>query len=269
MRITAHLLSARLFLAVAALLPLPAQACDLALVLAVDVSGSVDATEYRIQMDGLAAGLRDGVVSEALVIAKAQVSLIQWSGRARQEVSIPWTTIGNFDDVEALAQAIEAAPRPWRNFSTALGEALLLGLNQFSQAPDCSRRVIDLSGDGPSNEGVEPATLKPMLRAAGITVNAIAIEQSAPDLTAYFYEHVIRGEGAFVETAHRFADYPDKIRRKLVREIARKTAGHQRGMSPASEPASGGTQGSAQGAENWPTEVGLQKIAQRGADSAK
>ncbi|MCD9148246.1 DUF1194 domain-containing protein [Pseudophaeobacter flagellatus] len=265
MRITTHLLpAARLFLAVAALLPLPARACDLALVLAVDVSGSVDATEYRIQMDGLAAGLRDGVVSEALVTAKAQVSLIQWSGRARQEVSIPWTTIGSFDDVEALAQAIEAAPRPWRNFSTALGEALLLGLNQFTQAPDCSRRVIDLSGDGPSNEGLEPATLKPMLRAAGVTVNAIAIEQSAPNLTAYFYEHVIRGDGAFVETARGFADYPDKIRRKLVREVARKTAGHHPDIPPASGPAPSGAQGSAQGGENWPTEVGLQKTHKGG-----
>ena len=98
---------ARLFAAVLLALPLPGWACDLALVLAVDVSGSVDATEYRIQMDGLAAGLRDGVVSEALVNAQAQVTLIQWSGRARQEISIPWTPTRTFEEVEALARAVE------------------------------------------------------------------------------------------------------------------------------------------------------------------
>ncbi|KPD13554.1 DUF1194 domain-containing protein [Phaeobacter sp. 11ANDIMAR09] len=240
---------ARLFAAVLLALPLPGWACDLALVLAVDVSGSVDATEYRIQMDGLAAGLRDGVVSEALVNAQAQVTLIQWSGRARQEISIPWTPTRTFDEVEALAQRVEATPRPWRNYSTALGEALLLGLEQIVTGPNCKRRVIDLSGDGPSNEGVEPATLKPLMRQADVTVNAIAIEQSEPELTAYFYEHVIRGEGAFVETAHSFRDYPEKIRRKLVREVAQKTAG---ALSPPENKA-----------------ADLQKFAQGSADSAK
>ena len=225
-------IKARLFAAVFLALPLPGWACDLALVLAVDVSGSVDATEYRVQMDGLAAGLRDGVVSEALVNAQAQVTLIQWSGRARQEISIPWTSTRTFDEVEALARMVETVPRPWRNFSTALGEALLLGLTQITEGPDCKRRVIDLSGDGPSNEGVEPGTLKRLMRQAEVTVNAIAIEQSEPELTAYFYEHVIQGEGAFVETARSFSDYPEKIRRKLVREVARKTAQIQ----PAPEP---------------------------------
>lgn len=218
-------IQARLFAGLISLLPLPGFACDLALVLAVDVSGSVDATEYRIQMDGLAQGLRDGVVSEALVRAQAQVTLIQWSGQSRQEVSIPWTGIRDFEDVEALAQAIEIAPRPWRNYSTALGEALVLGLTELARGPDCKRRVIDLSGDGYSNEGVEPEAVRPLLARADVTVNAIAIEQSEPELTSYFYEQVIRGEGAFVETAIDFRDYPEKIRRKLVREVARKTAG--------------------------------------------
>ncbi len=204
--------------------PLRAAACDLALVLAVDVSGSVDAEEYRIQMDGLAAGLRDGVVSEALVKARAQVLLIQWSGESRQEVTLPWGPVRSFADVEALARRIEQAPRPWRNYSTAVGEALLLALDQFSAVPDCKRRVIDISGDGFSNEGVEPREAHGALSALGVTVNAIAIEQSEPDLTAYFFENVIRGEGAFVVTAASFDDYPARIRKKLVREVARQTA---------------------------------------------
>ncbi|MBY6137519.1 DUF1194 domain-containing protein [Nocardioides marinus] len=204
--------------------PSRALACDLALVLAVDVSGSVDAEEYRIQMDGLAAGLRDGVVSEALVRARAQVSLVQWSGRSRQEVSLGWAQLRSFADVETLAQRIETAPRPWRNYSTAVGEALFLALEQFAAVPDCRRRVIDISGDGFSNEGVEPRAAHGPLAAAGVTVNAIAIEQSEPGLTAYFFENVIRGEGAFVVTAASFADYPARIRKKLVREVAQQTA---------------------------------------------
>lgn len=208
-----------------ALLPLRAASCDLALVLAVDVSGSVDAQEYRVQMDGLAAGLRDGIVSEALVRARAQVLLMQWSGQSRQEVTLDWVQVASFADVEQLAQSIEQAPRPWRNYSTAVGEALYLALDQFQLVPECSRRVIDISGDGYSNEGVEPREAHGALAAAGVTVNAIAIEQSEPGLTAYFYENVIRGEGAFVVTAVSFADYPARIRKKLVREVARQTAG--------------------------------------------
>ncbi|QAX28639.1 DUF1194 domain-containing protein [Leisingera sp. NJS204] len=204
--------------------PLRAAACDLALVLAVDVSGSVDAKEYRIQMDGLAAGLRDGLVSEALVKARAQVLLVQWSGESRQEVTLPWVPVRSFADVEALARQIEQAPRPWRNYSTAVGEALFLALDQFSSVPDCRRRVIDISGDGFSNEGVEPREAHGALSALGVTVNAIAIEQSEPDLTAYFFENVIRGDGAFVVTASSFDDYPSRIRKKLVREVAKQTA---------------------------------------------
>ncbi len=206
------------------ILPLRAGACELALLLAVDVSGSVDTREYRTQMDGLAAALRDGVVSEALLVGRARVAVMQWSGASRQEMSIPWTVITSFDDVETLAERIQSAPRPWRNYSTALGQALAVGVAQFAQVPECRRRIIDVSGDGKSNEGLAPQEMRRSLTDFGITVNAIAIEESEADLTAYFYESVIWGEGAFVVTASSFADYPMQIRRKLIREVAQKTA---------------------------------------------
>ena len=196
----------------------PAHACELALALAVDVSGSVDRREFRVQMDGLAEALRDGVVSEALVRAEAAVTLVQWTGSSRQAVAVPWTRIRSFEDAEGFADAVATAPRVWRNYSTAIGEALRFGLAQFETAPDCRRRVIDVSGDGPSNEGIEPGAVREDLRAAGVSVNALAIEESEADLTAYFWENVIVGEGAFVVTANRFADYPDRIRLKLRRE---------------------------------------------------
>jgi Ca-activated chloride channel family protein len=202
-----------------ALWPAQLPACDLALALAVDVSGSVDPQEYRIQMQGLADALRDGVVSEALVRAEAAVMLVQWTGTSRQEVTLPWTRITSFEDAEALAQQVETAPRAWRNFSTAIGDALEFILMQWPDAPACERQIIDVSGDGVSNEGREPRSLHPQLSALGITVNALAIEESEEDLTGYFYENLIHGEGAFVITANRFEDYPDAIRQKLLREV--------------------------------------------------
>ncbi|WP_386628278.1 DUF1194 domain-containing protein [Sulfitobacter geojensis] len=206
------------------ILPLPAAACGLALVLAVDVSGSVDQREYRIQMDGLAEALRDGIVVDALIDQEAQVSLIQWSGSSRQEVSVPWTQLTRVADVYRLADAIEAAPRRWRNYSTAIGEALALAIAAFEdleKTTACDRRVIDVSGDGVSNEGPSPQSMRQALRRAAINVNALAIEEEGEDLTAYFYENLIDGEGAFVITANGFQDYPAQIQRKLQRETTK------------------------------------------------
>lgn len=212
-----------LILSLAAILTLaqPARPCDIALALAVDVSGSVDPGEYRTQMRGLAEALRDGAVAEALVRAQARVILIQWTGSSRQEVTLPWVHLRSFADVEALADRVADAPRRWRKFSTAIGEALDFTLAQFDDIPACKRRIIDVSGDGISNEGQEPRALRPRLRAAGITVNALAIEEDAGDLTAWFFENLITGEGAFVVTADGFADYPARIRLKLYREVTR------------------------------------------------
>ncbi len=193
-------------------------ACELALALAVDVSGSVDAREYRIQMQGLAAGLRDGVVSEALVKAKAQLALVHWTGTSRQALVIPWIQLRTFEDVENFADLVESTPRAWRNYSTAIGEALRYTLTEIALVPLCERYVIDVSGDGSSNEGVEPKFILADLRAAGVTVNALVIEGAEDDLTGYFWENVITGEGSFVVTADGFEDYGAKMRIKLRRE---------------------------------------------------
>ncbi|MEM7597165.1 MAG: DUF1194 domain-containing protein [Pseudomonadota bacterium] len=203
----------------------PAHACDIALVLAVDVSGSVDNTEFRIQMDGLAEGLRDPSVSEALVAGEAAISVLQWTGTTRQAVSVPWTQVKSFDDLETLANEIEAVTRKWRNYSTAIGEALEFSAALFAEAPPCDRRVVDVSGDGASNEGVEPADVRVQLDAQGITVNALVIEGAEPDLTKYFRENVIVGPGAFVITANSFEEYPKRMQMKLLREVAKQISG--------------------------------------------
>ncbi len=198
-----------------------AAACEVALVLAVDVSGSVDQREYRIQMQGLADGLRDGAVSEALVVGEAAVLVLQWTGTSRQRVVVPWQRMTDFDAIEALAARIETTPRVWRNFSTAIGEALEVGAAQFRDVPQCRRRVIDVSGDGSSNEGPGPRDLHGLLRQEGIVVNALVIEGAEPRVIEYFWENVIHGPGAFVITANDYAEYPARMRRKLLREVTK------------------------------------------------
>jgi Ca-activated chloride channel family protein len=200
------------------------QACDLALVLAVDVSGSVDTEEYKIQMQGLAEALRDGAISEALVVREAAVQVIQWTGTGRHRVSVPWTRIRTFDDTDLLADEIENDQRIWRNFSTALGEAVRFAQRSFDAVPDCARRVIDVSGDGRSNEGIRPPELHASLLADGIIVNGLAIEAYDKGLTAYFEEQLIVGPGAFAMRAATFKEYPDRIRRKLLREITKQVS---------------------------------------------
>lgn len=202
----------------------PAKACDIALILAVDVSGSVNPDEYRIQMDGLATALQDGSIAEALVLLRASVMVMQWTGTSRQHISVPWRQITDFEDVDELAAQVAGIDRSWRNFSTAIGEAMQLALDSFAQVPDCARRTVDISGDGVSNEGVSPMALWPALRAAGVTVNGLAIESDFSGLSDYYRRDVITGPGAFVVTADDFEDYPRAIRLKLLRELLKQTA---------------------------------------------
>ena len=202
----------------------PIHACEVALMLAVDGSGSVDPNEYRIQMEGLAAGLVDRAVSGALVAGRSKVALMQWTGTSRQTVVIGWQEMRDDLDVIAFANEVATVPREWRNFSTAIGEALLLSLPHFAQVPECERHVVDISGDGPSNEGRVPNAVWPELKAAGVTVNALVIEASVPGLTRYFESDVITGPAADAVTANTFEDYPAEIRRKLLRELTKPLA---------------------------------------------
>lgn len=211
--------------AVAAIFAMPASACDIALVLAIDVSGSVDPAEYSLQSEGLSTALGDPIVSEALVNARALVAVVQWSGEPHHSLTVPWTATDKHADVAALRARIEAAPRAFRNYSTAIGEAIRVSADLFETAPRaCRRKVIDVSGDGQSNEGAEPEAMRARLDAERITVNGLAIEGSEDGIAAYYRKHVIYGPGAFVEVARDFKDFPRAIRRKLLRELADKVA---------------------------------------------
>ena len=207
----------------AALFAAPAAACETALVLAIDVSGSVDPGEYRLQMDGLAAALRDSTVRDAMIAAEARVAVLQWSGSSRQRVMVPWIAMTDETRVEALATQVETAPRAFRHYSTAIGEALRTAAGMLGEiAGDCERQVVDVSGDGENNEGVEVGRMRDALVRGGVTVNGLAIDIGGEGLTAYFHRNVIGGPGAFVLTARDFEDYPRAIRRKLLRELTDK-----------------------------------------------
>ena len=119
---------------------------------------------------------------------------------------------------------VDETPRLWRNYSTAIGEALLLGLETMQTAPDCERLVIDVSGDGESNEGVVPQDVKPLMARAGITVNGLVIDTRNEGILDYYRANVITGQESFVVSANSFDEYPDRIREKLIRELTKQFA---------------------------------------------
>lgn len=209
----------RAAVAAATLAATPAAGCDLALALAVDVSGSVAGHEYRQQLDGLAAALGDPDIGAALIRGRAAVTLIQWTGASRQEVVVPWTRVTDAETLSALRGAVAGSERRWDGFSTAIGAALRFAASRFDEVSDCARHVIDISGDGSSNQGVAPERVGPALGAQGVTVNGLAITGSEPFLTQYFQARVIAGPGAFVVSARGYSDYPRAIRHKLAREV--------------------------------------------------
>ena len=199
------------------------QSCALALALAIDVSGSVDQAEYGLQMSGLAAALRSDEVANALATVgdgQVYISAMHWSGTGQQAEIAPWTLIRGRESINRFAALLEAQPRSFDKFSTAIGEALVFAEAQFAKlSVPCRRRVIDVSGDGRSNEGWSPNLIRDGLVGRGVTINALAILANDIELLSYFQRYIIGGAGSFVMSADHFVDYPLAIKRKLVREI--------------------------------------------------
>ena len=200
----------------------PIAACETALLLAVDVSGSISNEEYALQMQGLADALDDPAIIEALTEGLDRLALVHWSGLGKQRLSLPWTAMQTPDDVAALAEAIRHIKRPQDHTDTAIGEALYFSLAQFPAVSDCRRQVIDLSGDGAENAGKTLFAARAAVEAHSITLNAIAIEEyaDATTLSGYFRRFVISHDG-FVVTAKELADYPRAIHEKLLRELTK------------------------------------------------
>ncbi|QQA43280.1 DUF1194 domain-containing protein [Pelagovum pacificum] len=202
------------------LLSTPARACDTALLLMMDVSNSIDPAEFRLQTDGLADALIDPEVSEALVQGQVALTVVQWSGPERQEVSLPWTIMATPADVVAYSQQARSLIRAFVLSDTAPAEALRFAFDHMDRAPDCERQIIDVSGDGTPNAGTDVRGLAREAQRRGITVNGIAIEGMGLTITNFYRRAIITRDG-FVITARGHREYPDAIRRKILREISR------------------------------------------------
>lgn len=204
---------------------MPAQACRLALVLAVDVSNSVDETEDQLQRRGLANALLDPDVQDAFFVTDDPVALFvfEWSGRHHQKVLVNWRDVKTELDLIDVSARIANSVRGQRDFPTAMGYALGYAANRLRERPDCFARTIDVAGDGKSNDGFGPAEAYNAFPFANVTVNGLVVDASIletrDDLVAFFTGEVIRGPSAFIEVANGFDDYEDAMRRKLIREL--------------------------------------------------
>lgn len=208
-------------LALALLLwPAALPACQTALVLAIDVSNSVDDAEYRLQVDGLADALVDPVVTEALLRDRVALLVFQWSGVGEQVVTQGWARMADVLAVADFARAARATPRAIELGNTAPAEAIRFAAAQFAAVPDCVRQVIDVSGDGTPNAGGDTRLARAAAQAAGITINGIAIESLGVAISGFYRRDLITADG-FVMTARGHRDYPAAIRAKLIRELAR------------------------------------------------
>jgi Ca-activated chloride channel family protein len=197
----------------------PVAACQTALVLAMDVSNSVDPGEYRLQVDGLAAALRDPVIAEILVRGQSALTVVQWSGANRQAVSLDWTQMYSQAQLSAFAAAVETMPRAFVLSDTAPAEALDFARRHLADGPDCARRIVDMSGDGTPNSGGEMGQARRRAERAGITVNGLAIEGIGVAISNFYRRSVITRDG-FVVTARGHRDYARAIRQKILREIS-------------------------------------------------
>jgi len=196
---------------------------DLALVLALDSSGSVDFGEFDLQKLGIAGAFRDDEVIEAIerwAPRGIAVSVVHWSGRGQQRVAVDWTRVVDRASAAALAVRIEGMRRSMLA-ETALGEALRFAIDHLERGPYRGvRRIIDVSGDGRSNVGVAPGPLRDAAAAAGITINGLAILNDDLAVDLYYADQVIGGHDAFVTTARDFDDFARAMRLKLLREIS-------------------------------------------------
>ncbi|PZQ99316.1 MAG: hypothetical protein DI533_01060 [Cereibacter sphaeroides] len=212
-------------LAFALLLPQPAAACETALLLAIDISGSIDAGEYALQVQGLADALADPAVGDALLRGQAALAVVQWSGVGAQALVLPWQRMLNQRRIDRFAADARTLPRSFRASDTAVGQAIDFSAAQFDGVADCKRRVIDISGDGPENAGFTVGPARQRAEVAGIEINAIAIEDmGASSPITQFYRRWAITKGGFVMTARGLGEYPRAIREKLLRELGKPAA---------------------------------------------
>ena len=217
-----------------------AEKVDLLLVLAADISRSIDEPKFRLQRDGYAAALVDPRVIKAIgsgPTGRIAIAFVEWSGPTAQATVVAWSQISTATDARVLADRIREAPRLFME-RTAIGSAIDYSVRLLDEAPfEATRRVIDVSGDGTNNSGRDVVESRQAALARGITINGIVILTETPlpynpththppgGLQAYYENNVIGGPGAFVFAAESFETFGTSIAAKLIKEIAAAPAG--------------------------------------------
>lgn len=193
---------------------------DLELVLAIDASSSVDDTEFGLQVIGIARAFRDPSVIAAIEgVGGVAVAVMQWAGPSQQTLALRWTHIFDAASATALADRTVAMRRLVFG-TTSIDKALWSSMNVFASSGFRGRRrVIDVSGDGRTNFGPDPDTMRDRAVARGMIVNGLTILNEEPDLDVYYRRFVVGGPGAFLMTADSYEDFAAAMRLKLIREI--------------------------------------------------
>jgi hypothetical protein len=203
--------------------PAAAKSVDLALVLALDVSGSVNSERFELQRRGYAEAFASREVIDAIAAGENHaiaVTLVEWSGAGHQRQMIGWTLVEDPASAESFGSAIAEASRAFSDW-TSISGAIDYSVALFKEAQvDPSRRVIDISGDGINNNGRAVTEARDAAVDAGITLNGLPILTEYPNLDAYYRDYVIGGPGAFALPANDFDTFGAAILVKLVREIA-------------------------------------------------
>jgi uncharacterized protein DUF1194 len=238
-----------LIFAAAALLPAAAHAgsdVDLLLVLAADVSRSIDSAKFQLQRDGYAAAVSDPWVLDTIQSGKTGrigLTFVEWSGVGAQHVVIDWMTISDAATAKDFGDRLLEAPRSFAD-RTSISGAIEFAMARLAEAPyQAVRKTIDVSGDGTNNAGRDVAALRDEAVAKGITINGLVILSENPlawnpdhtnppgGLDNYYRNNVVGGPGAFVKVAQNFNSFGQAIISKMIAEVAQ-----ARGPKPAATP---------------------------------
>lgn len=230
-------------------LPLSAHATepvDLELALAVDVSGSIDEDEAALQRAGYIAAFRDPGIVKAIrsgMLRRIAVAYYEWAGFGHMKIIADWTVIHDAASARAFAARLTIEP-PETARRTAIAEAINFAVPFIeNNAFEGTRRVVDISGDGPNNWGGFVSFARDNAVAKGMIINGLAIMNDRPtpsgrpamaDLDLYYRNCVIGGPGSFLVVARDFKDFAKAIRRKLILEIAGVTP--EDGLRPGLHP---------------------------------
>ena len=199
-----------------------AETVDTALVLALDVSLSVDEQEYELQRDGIAAAFEDPAVIAAVAGGKnhsIDVLVLEWSDPEIQVVTVDWTRVSDAASANAFAGQVRSTKRSSHGL-TAIGNGLMAAGAAFERLTDeAARRVVDVSGDGMANIGIPSSEARDALLAKGVTINGLVMLNEEPWVDGYYGENVIGGPGAFLMQVADYREFAAAIREKLLSEI--------------------------------------------------